>query len=204
MARRVGTLLVGSAVLALCGSLSGCYAHHTADEELVDIPFPAAYDDDDAGTVVSDGGAAKPRCTGADALANFLCNLTSPAPTAQTPAAAPDLTDLITAAGSLGDLAGLFGGGATGNTGNAANPFADLLAGLGIPASAMGGTGTTTPTNPFMRPDAGTTPRPVTMPTAQDCVAPTSPITQFICSLQPGGTTTTTTTSDAGTPVIGI
>ncbi|MDB4976625.1 MAG: hypothetical protein JWN48_4966, partial [Myxococcaceae bacterium] len=124
MARRVGSSWVTACVsvgsLALLG-LTGCYEHHTADEELLDIPFPDEAYPADAGIKVGDAGASK--CTGTDPIALFFCNLTQP------PATGAGATGATQP--GIGDLLGLLGGGGTaagGGTGAAAPSIADLIA----------------------------------------------------------------------------
>src|SRR4051812_23346236 len=106
MARRVGsswvTACVAVSTVALLGT-SGCYEHHTADEELLDIPFPDEAYPADSGVRATDAGGSK--CTGTDPFALFLCNLTQPPATGTgTGTAQPSITDLL----------GLLGGGGTG------------------------------------------------------------------------------------------
>lgn len=192
MARRVETWLVGSAGWLVASALTGCYTHHTADEELINLPFPADAHGDagDAGGAAHAADAAAARdagtCTGANAIETFICGLspqtggtTGTTGTTGTPGGI-NLTDLIT----------LFGGGTgtnTGTTGTAGQPsIADIIALFG------GGTGTT--------PGAGTTPvrrdagvgmtRPggqTTMPTAAECAAATDQFTKFLCMMQQQG-----------------
>ncbi|MDB4988768.1 MAG: hypothetical protein JWN04_3946 [Myxococcaceae bacterium] len=229
MARRVGTSWSGvgsvltAGLLSVCGA-SGCYEHHTADEELLDIPFPDdAYPD--AGVHAADASTGT-KCTGTDPIALFLCQLTAPSPTARTgtgtgAAATPSLQDIITLLGGLGGATGtgtgtgansqnplaaltaLLGGSTATGTGTGTPTLADILTQLGLGAA---GTGTPTGTGGTRTRDAGAG-RAVTMPTAADCVAPTDQVTQFICMLQKGTTSTVldagpATVLDAGAPAV--
>ena len=184
MAHRLGTLWVGSAGLVIASSLVGCYAHHTADEELIDIPFPAeVYADagikvDAAPPVVVDAG--KPACSGTNAIETFLCGLQTPT-TGTTGSGTPDIGSLIT----------LLGGGNTGTTGGI-----DLTSLINL----LGGGAATGTQNPFGGGTTGggrtmTTPPPVrdagafggfTLPTAEECKNPASQMIQAICNFTSG------------------
>jgi len=210
MARRLGTWLLGSAALSLgaLSSLSGCYSHHTADEDKLDIDFPdGSYDAGvvvvtDAGPVKSDAG----NCGAPGTIQSFLCGLmggtggTTPA-TGTGGTGTPSIADILNGTqdpAAFGDLLGALTG--MGTTGGSS--LTDLLAGLGIPTT--GGRAPTMPTTPTTRPTTPTTPGArdagagrlggFTTPTAADCANPTSQLTQLICSMQQGGR------RDAGTP----
>ncbi|MEY4513899.1 MAG: hypothetical protein RLZZ450_6021 [Pseudomonadota bacterium] len=202
MARRLGTWLLGSATLSLSAlsSFSGCYQHHTADEDALAIDFPAgSYD---AGQVAPDtgtrpdAGVAKPdagSCGAPGTIQSFLCSLTGggAAPTTGTGATGtPSIADILNGTqdpSAFGDLLGALTG--MGSTGSGS--LADLLAGLGIPSTG-GRTPAvpTTPTTPTTARDAGTGPRlgGFTAPTAADCANPTNALTQAVCQMQQGGT----------------
>ncbi len=118
--RRVGTRLLSSLPLLVSSALGGCYAHHTADEELLEIPFPAEAYPDAGANVIADAGGSK--CTQTDPIQLLLCQFTS-------------------GSGGLGALGGL-GGTGSGTTGGSTD-----LSGLqGLIGQFFGGgTGTTTP-----------------------------------------------------------
>jgi hypothetical protein len=209
MARRHGTWLLGSAALSLgaLSSFSGCYQHHTADEDALTIDFPAgSYDAGataDSGSSAGDGSAATPdagNCGAPGTIQSFLCGLTGGGgmQTGTGGTGTPSITDLLNGTqdpSAFGDLIGaLTGMGTTGGT-----SLDDLLAGLGIPST--GGRTPTVPTvpgntnnNPMTnRPttgrDAGTNPRlgGFTTPTAADCANPSSSqLTQIVCQMQQG------------------
>jgi hypothetical protein len=70
MARSVGSWLVGSVLLS---SLGGCYASHTADEELLDLEFPEEVYPADAGAAAD---AARNKCDLADPIQRAICQFT--------------------------------------------------------------------------------------------------------------------------------
>jgi hypothetical protein len=199
MAHRLGTLWVGSAGLFVASSLVGCYAHHTADEELVDIPFPAEVYAD-AGIVVVDAAppvvdAGKPACSGTNAFETFLCGLQTPSTgTTGTGSSTPDIGSLITLLGGgntgstggidLTSLINLLGGGTTGT--GTQNPFGGGTTGTGTQNPFGGGTtgGGRTTTPPQTR-DAGAF-GGFTLPTAEECKNPASQMIEAICSFSSG------------------
>lgn len=111
-------LAVGGLVLS---QLSGCYAHDTSDEDLLDLPSTAEDADSvsadagrhaaDASAVVVDAGSATPKCAGSDPISLLFCSLTPPASSpATTPAAAvPDIAGLLNSFGGLGNIASVLG-----------------------------------------------------------------------------------------------
>jgi hypothetical protein len=203
--RRLGTWLLGSAVLSL-GS-AGCYQQHTADEEAIELEFPeGSYD---AGVVaVVDAGSAN-NCGAPGTIQAFLCGLQggqSGAP------GQPSLTDLL-GPGGLGDLlggmqpgarpgtqaaprdAGVVGAGGVsiedilgvlgGGTEDGRQPsIEEILAGFGFRDAGM------RPSDPPAPPRNGrdrdaAAPRPgIPMPSPEDCVEPADPLTALICAMQ--------------------
>ncbi len=169
MMGKVGRWLLGGAACAL----SGCYMHHTADEELLGVP------DEDAGPLADagDGGSGAARgdagsaCAGTDIFSQLTCAfLPTDAGSGQ-----PNINDIINAFGGLGALGNLFGGaGGPVDAGrgagmpnaaqcqNATDAFTQFLCGL----QATGGM------NQSPRPDAGGAPAENPPPAATDAGAP--------------------------------
>jgi hypothetical protein len=165
-ASRLGLL---SAVVAGVTGLTGCYAHHTADEDVLE---PSAYsnDDDDTdtgtdgGTASADGAAADPcaNIDDGDVLGQIVCDFTTGGASgslgtpsgSQCDSVSPDdfaTLALCAAGGGTGsqnggiDLAGLLSlagslaGGGQTGTGNNAGGLGDLLGLLGGLGGQTGG-----------------------------------------------------------------
>jgi hypothetical protein len=204
MTRRFGTRLLSSVPLLLSSGLAGCYAHHTADEGLLDISFPEDVYPDAGAAPAADAGSSK-GCTQTDPIQLLICQFTQGGTGGTTTTMAP-----ATTANSFQDiLNGILGGNTGSNTSSGFQDIIDLV-------SVLGGQGTTTPsttpttqtpsiedilqgfglTPPATR-DAGA---PAQMPTlnAETCAAATDAGTRFMCAIQ-GFTTPTGTRRDGGT-----
>lgn len=199
MKRRVGTRLLSSIPLLLVSGLGGCYAHHTADEELLDISFPdEVYPD--AGAPVADAGSTT-ACTQTDPIQLLICQFSqgggtggfnipgltgTGTGTTGTTSQTPDLSGLT-------DLIGLLGGGTTG-TGSTSNTnglqgLIDLFGNLqGGQTGTTGTTGQVPNIQDILSQfgissrDAGTT-QQMTGVTAAQCASATDAQTRFMCVL---------------------
>jgi hypothetical protein len=200
MKRRLGTWLLSSVPLLLSSGLAGCYAHHTADEELLDISFPDDVYPDAGAAPGADAGSSK-GCTQTDPIQLLICQFT------QGGTGGTTTTQPTSTANTFQDiLNGILGGNTGSNTSSGFQDIIDLV-------SVLGGQGTTTTpttqtpsledilggfgiTQPATR-DAGA---PAQMPTlnAETCAAATDAGTRFMCAIQ-GFTTPTGTRRDSGT-----
>jgi hypothetical protein len=152
--------VLGSVSLLSLGS--SCYAHRTADEELLDFPSRVGASADagsgasstDAGvhdTGVHDTGArdagGASRCTGTDPISQFLCTLTAPTSGGSNTNGVSDLTGLLDSAGGLASIAAVLGAftgtGGTATTAPTAQPslidLINLAGGLGNIATLLNG-----------------------------------------------------------------
>jgi hypothetical protein len=183
MKRRLGSRLWSAVPWLVASAVGGCYSHHTADEELLDIAFPDDVYPDAGAPVVPDAGTA---CTQTDPLQLLLCQFTQGGGQGSIPGLGgggtqpPDLS-------SLQDLIGLLGGGAGGTAD--LGDLLDLLAGL-QGASGQGslpGAGQTPSLQDilgqFVRRDAGTPPALPTV-TALQCAIAIDVPTRILCALR--------------------
>ncbi|HEX5661706.1 MAG TPA: hypothetical protein VFX59_31160 [Polyangiales bacterium] len=194
--------MLGSIPWLLSSALGGCYAHHTADEELLDIGFPEeAYPD--AGAARDAGPINK--CTQTDPIQLLLCQVTSGGGLGGLGGLGGTGTGTGTGTGQTPDLGGLQdiidllggAGGAGGGTNTGAGglqDIIDLLGGLNGGGLNGGGQGTGTGANPFQdfldqlnagRRDAGApVPPPATGGvTEAQCAKATDLQTRFLCAV---------------------
>jgi hypothetical protein len=202
----------------LASSLGGCYAHHTADEDLLDVAFPDQVYPDAGTSVTKDAGTG---CTQTDPIQLLICqfsqgagglgnlgdlgnlgnlgNLGSGTGTdTGTGTGQPDL-------GAIGDLIDQFlGGGSNSGTGNngTANGLQDILDLLG----SLTGQGRT-PSNPLQdlldglgipTRDAGAAQQMMSQINEATCAKATDAQTRFLCTIS-GFATPAQGRRDAGT-----
>jgi hypothetical protein len=198
MDRRVGTRLLSSFPLLLSSMLGGCYAHHTADEELLDIEFPDEVYPDAGPAAPADAGSAN-RCTQTDPIQLLICQFTQGGGgLGNLPGLGGTGTNNGSGTGTqtpdLGGIQDLIdqligGGGSTGATGGGLQDIIDLLGGLQGGGTTRPGTGTgQLPSledllGQFGRRDAGAPVQQMPAVTEQQCASATTVQLRFVCAI---------------------